>query len=253
MKEGTVASFETTRSSDRVLRAYPGSTADVGKKLRFQGRDRNGIWVRTAATPDGPLQDGEEVTLAMPFVETVTVWGPGAPVAVIKDVTEQRVLVYSRVSTDLSDSTLRLIADYEAGETRPSYIQSYVPLKRGRCCGGESGDTIATTTVTALVGLQHVELRSPGDWLILQNLPAYKAAMVAVKAKEEKDFATFNFEFYGTQASARNGRGVERVVNRGGAIPLLVAELRRMSSDRTSAYVYLDETEKYTRMMLGFR
>ncbi|PTG43332.1 hypothetical protein BUY09_11605 [Staphylococcus chromogenes] len=102
------------------------------------------------------------------------------------------------------------------------------------------------------MSLQHVELRAPGDWLVLQNLSAYKAAMMAVKAWEEGDAAKGDFYFYGTSGPSSNGRGVLRVVNRGGAIPLLNAELRKMTSDRTAAYVYVDETEKYPRTMAGF-
>lgn len=250
LKEGTVASFATTLGENKVLRTYPSGASDVGKKMIYQGRDSNGIWVRTEI--DGVVQDGEEVTLALPFVDTVTVWGPGSPVAVVKEVTDRRVLLYS-YDTDTTEE--RALGDYEAGETRPSYRQSHVPgLACVRNCGcSTTSDAERRTTVSALVSLQHVPLTSPGDWLVLQNLSAYKAAMIAVKAWEEGDEAKGNFHFYGTQAGARNGRGVTRVVNRGGAIPLLQAELRKNTSDRTSAYVYIDETWKFPRQMAGFR
>jgi hypothetical protein len=89
---GTVASFRTT-TAGQVIRVYPGHTSDVGKKIIFQGNDENGIWVRS--TIDGIRQDGEEVTLALPYVDTVTVWGAGAPFAVMKEETNYRVLVYA--------------------------------------------------------------------------------------------------------------------------------------------------------------
>ena len=248
MKAGTSCSFATTIGSNKLIRAYPLSGADVGKRILFQGRDSNGIWVRTVI--DGVMSDGEQVLLSQPFVQTGTTWGPGSPVAVQKDVTSARVLVYEY---DTVTTLERALAEYEPSETRPSYRVGYIPgfTGSGGCCCSDI--TATTKTITALVKLQHVPLASPGDWLILQNLSAYKAAMVAVKAREEKDYATFNFEFYGTQASGKNARGVTRVVNRGGAIPLLQAELRTMTGDRTSAAIYLDESDRFAREMIGFR
>ncbi len=249
MKAGTVASFATTRGENKVIRSYPTNSADVGKKILYQGRDSNGIWVRTLI--DGVVSDGEQIVLALPFVDTVTVWGPGAPVAVQKEVTVQRVLVYEYDTVAVLE---RALADYQPGETRPTYRQSTIVQapRRGGCCN-TTDDSAKLTTITALVSLQHVELRAPGDWLILQNLDAYESAMMAVKAREEKDYAGFLFNFYGTAASPKNGRGVERVVNRGGAIPLLQAELRKNTGDRTAIYAYVDETERFPRTMLGFR
>jgi hypothetical protein len=253
MKAGTAASFSTTRGVTQTIRSYPTNALDVGKQLIYQGRDANGIWVRTMI--DGVMQDGERVTLAMPFVDTVTVWGPGAPVAVQKDVTAARVLAYAYDTVALTE---RALADYQPGETRPSYRQATIQQLRsvqGGCCGTNqnNGQSVRPTTITALVSLQHVELRSPGDWLILQNLDAYESAMMAVKAKEEHDYAGFMFNFYGTAAAPSNARGAKRVINRGGAIPLLVAEQRRMSGDRTAIYSYVDETQKLPATMLGFR
>lgn len=251
MRAGTVVSFATTIGANKVIRSYPTNSADVGKKIIYQGRDSNGIWVRTLI--DGVMSDGEQIVLALPYVDTVTVWGPGAPVAVQKEITVQRVLVYEY---DTVLTTERALADYQPGETRPTYRQSYIQgarNNRGCCHTASSDDSERRTTITALVGLQHVELRAPGDWLVLQNLDAYESAMMAVKAREEHDYPGFLFNFYGTSAAPKNGRGVERVVNRGGAIPLLQAEQRRMSGDRTAIWVYSDETQKLAGTMLGFR
>jgi hypothetical protein len=157
---------------------------------------------------------------------------------------------------EVDGSDERWIAEYEAGETRPMYQVGYIPhLDRlQRCRGGcTTSDDSAQVTVTGLVSLQHVELRSPGDWLILRNLSAYKEAMIAVKAWEEGDEARANFHFYGTSAASSNARGVLRVVNRGGAIPLLQAELRKATADRFNAFIYTDETDRLGREMCGFR
>ncbi len=245
MKEGTVASFSTTRVNGSTMRLYPSSTTDIGKKVVLQGSDSNGQWVRTVI--DGTVQDGEQVVLAVPFVDTVTMWGPGAPVAVVKEATSYQVRLYEVVS-----GVERLLGSYEPGETRPTYKQGWIPGFTRGGCGCTTGDTSRRTTVQAIVSLQHVRLTQPGEWLVLQNPNAYKAAMVAVKAKEERDFGTFKFEFYGSQASGNNARGVDRVVNQGGAIPLLRAELRKQTADRTNVYVYHDESNKFPATMMNF-
>ena len=59
MKAGTVASFATTRGANKVIRSYPTNSADVGKKIIYQGRDFNGIWVRTLI--DVVMSDGEQI------------------------------------------------------------------------------------------------------------------------------------------------------------------------------------------------
>lgn len=250
-RRGEVCSFSSTLGQGKIIRSYPTNVADVGKKIIYQGYDSNGIWVRTVY--DGDMRDGEQVTLAMPFVDTVTTWNPGNPYAVVKEVTAQRVLVYEY---DSDTTTERQLADYEPGETNPSYRVSFIPGLRNAtngngCCSSDTDDD-RRVTVTCMVSLRHIPFTSPGDWLILQNLPAYKAAMMAVKAWEEGDEAKGNYYFYGTQAAPRNARGPVRVVNRGGAIPLLQAELIKQTGGRTNAYIFTDEVQKMTRQMAGF-
>lgn len=240
MRAATVASFSTVRGANKLIRSYPGSGADVGKSIIYSGNDANGIWQE------------EAVNLTLPFVDTVTVWGPGAPFTVVKDVTAARVLVYEY---DTVTHTERALAIYEAGETRPSYRVGHIAGLRRPGCGGTCADDgdATKTTVNAMVSLQHVTLASPGDWLILQNLSAYKAAMMAVKAWEEGDAARGDFYFYGTAGPAKNNRGPLRITNQGGAIPLLQAELRKMSGDRTTVFAYVDESDRLAREMIGFR
>lgn len=246
IKEAGAASFSTTLGVNKKIRSYVGHASDVGKKIIYQGTDKNGVWVRTLI--GGVMSDGEQVTLASPFVDTTTIWGPGAPTAVIKDATVQRVLVYE-LNTDTSAE--RQIATYEPDETRPLYRVGYLPHANSIHCGCTINGT-NTKTLTCQVSLQHVPLVSDNDWLILQNPSAYKSAMIAMKAYEDGEAAKGDYYFYGSSAPSRNARGVVRVVNRGGAIPLLQAELRKATGDRTNAYVRLDESASSVREMLGF-
>jgi hypothetical protein len=249
IEHGTAASYSTTRGQNKTIRTYISSLQDVGKTVIYQGYDKNGIWVRTQV--GGVWIDGEQVTLANPFVDTTTIWNPGAPTGVLKEATVQRVLVYEHnVDTDLD----RQIATYQPDETKPYYRVSYIPgFEQIRCCGCSTNDVTPRRTVNAVVSLQHVDLVNDDDWLIFTNRSAYQAAMMAVAAWEVGDAAKGNYYFYGTQAASSNARGSLRVVNRGGAIPLLSAELRKMSGDRTDTFVYLDETNRLQRDLIGFK
>lgn len=252
IEHGMAASFSTTRGQNKTLRTYISSLTDVGKKITFQGYDKNGIWVRTQPAGAGtPWIDGEQVTLASPFVDTTTIWNPGAPAAVIKEATNQRLMVYEHnVDTDLD----RQIATYQPDETHPSYRVAMISgFDRIKCCGCPATDATPKRTVNAIVSLQHMPLVNDEDWLIFTNRSAYQAAMMAVAAWETGDIAKGNFYFYGYQAGPSNARNAMRVVNRGGAIPLLAAELRKQTGDRTDTFVYLDETNRFQRDMIGFQ
>lgn len=227
----TTCSFSKTLGLNKKLRVYPGNVADVGKKIIFQGSDANGIWVRT--TIDGVRSDGEQVTLALPFVDTVMTWGPGAPVAVIKDATAYRVLVY-----ELNNDTAieRQIAEYQPSETRPMYRTMKIPGFR-KC---NTNGCRTTSTLLAIVSLQAIPVVVDNDWLLFKNLNAYQDGIQAVKYWEEGNIAMGDAFFYGTPGPSRNGRGVLRNVSRGGALPTLQAELRKMTGDRTTVRVALD-------------
>jgi hypothetical protein len=240
---GTAVSFKTTKGENKVLRFYC-NVADVGKKIIVQGYDSNNIWVRTSIS--GTISDGEQVTLAMPFVDTVTEWYPGSPTGIIKEATSYLVRMYSY---DTSTTLEVALGVYEPDTLLPSFRKFYLPgLSQFEGCGTDC----TTRTVTALVKLAHIPLVNDNDWLLFENLNAYKAAMMAIKAQEEGDFARFLFNFFGTQAAPSNGRGAMRVVNRGGAIPLLAAELRSKTGDRTDAYVHHEATNRLPRALAGF-
>ncbi len=198
----------------------------MNKKIIYQGYDKNNIWVRTLI--DGVMSDGEQVTLTLPFVDTVTIWGSGAPNAVIKDPTDRRVLVYS---LDVTDALELPIAEYQPSETLPSYRTMSIPGYRpnGSCGGGCHQDTLQ-----AVVSLNPQPIENDNDWLLFTNLSSYSDGLMAEKLRESGDLAASNAFFYGVPAPARNGRGVSRVNIQSGALPSLVAELRKMSGDRTS-------------------
>lgn len=248
--QGEAVSFAVTRGSNKKIRAYPSSLADVGKKIIIQGYDHNKIWVRTSF--DGSEQDGEQLTLTMPYAETSTIWSEGAPTGIIKDQTEQVVRLYSY---NVDNSSEKLLATYQPTETRPTYRRYQIPLYHAipkcYCCRNEDGEIVST--VNTIAKMAHVTLQSDNDWLVLENLSAYKAAMQAVKAYEENDLNAGNFHFFGTQAAPANVRNSRRVINRNGAIPLLNAELQTMTGGRTDAYWHAEFDNSLPCLLRGFR
>lgn len=235
---GTVASFATTTGTDKKIRVYPGNASDVGKKIIFQGNDSNGIWVRS--TIDGSRQDGEEVTLALPFVDTVTTWEPGAPFAVMKEQTAYRVMVYS-VDPDDSES---LLAIYEPTETEPAYRRVSLP---GYSASNGSG-CCESSTLMAVVSLDKIPVQTPNDWLLFSNMEAYRQGLMSVKFRKEGNIAMADNYFFGLNRSPKAIRGPLRYADGMGALPILRAELRKYSADVTSVNIQTDSVN-----LAGFR
>lgn len=220
----SVCSFSSTLGSNCKIRSYLGNISDAGKKITFQGYDKNGIWVKTS--PGGVFQDGETVTLASPFVNTVTVWGPGSPVAVRKDTTNTRVLVYSvDATTGLNEIQL---ADYQSDETKPMYRRLRIngmPRQTNPAC---------VSTLLCIVSLQHIPIVNDNDWLLFQNLPSYEDGVRAVKFREDGNVAEADAFMFGTQKPSQSSRGASRIINCSGAIPLLQQELQKMTGQKTT-------------------
>lgn len=223
-ERSTAASFATTTGTNQKIRVYS-NTADNGKHIIVQGYDKNGIWVRTVI--DGLPSDGERLTLTAPFVDSVTIWGSGAPNAVIKDETNYRVLVYS---VDATSGAELAIAEYQPTELNPMYRVMKIPgFSQGSC-----GSGCSTSSLMAVVSLQHIPVKYDTDWLLFTNLMAYQYGMLAEKYFEEGNVAMGNVYLFGAAMPARNARGVLRVTASDGAIPMLESELRKMTGDRTS-------------------
>jgi hypothetical protein len=242
------ASFAWTRGSNKVLRFYPTHSDDVGKTIVVQGYDSNNIWVRT--NPGSGVIDGERVTLALPFVDTVTVWYPGSPSAIQKAVTSYRVLMYEY---DTSSTLLRQLGDYQPSETNPLYRVAYVPGFSGITCGGCCDDDTNRRTITALVKLAHINLTADGDWVLFQNIAAYKEAMMAVRDWENGDIASGNIHFYGAAAPKQARMSNQATLRQGGAIPMLRAELRSMTGDSTTVFAHCENTDRLQWELGGYR
>lgn len=215
---GMVPSYGTTTGTNSKIRIYPTVAADVGKKLIIQGNDSNGIWVRRMI--DGVIGDGEQVTLALPYVDTVTVWGPGAPMGVMKEVTTGRVQMFAVEQTTLAETQL---AEYQPTETEPEYRRVYLSGFCEDSCG----------TFQAVVSLGQTTIRDENDWLLFSNAEAYRQGVQSIRYRDEGNQQLADAYFFGTNRSSKNARGVLRYSEGMGAIPILRAELRKMTGDKT--------------------
>lgn len=181
--ETTVPTNSPIAGTDKTIRVYPSDIADAGKTMIFQGYDKNGIWVRT--TIGGVVSDGERVTLALPYVDTVTEWQPGSPTGVIREATKYRVLVYEH---DTVADTDRLISTYQPDETLPNYRRSIIPGLSGTTCSARCCDCDdELPAVEAIVKLAYAPVSADNDWVYPGNTLALKAAMMSRKRDEEQD------------------------------------------------------------------
>lgn len=245
------ASFDTTIGTNKALRFYPTHSADVGKKIVVQGYDENNIWVRTSF--DGEVQDGEQITLALPYTDTVTQWYPGSPSAIQKEATNYRVLLYE---VDVNSAAERALGIYQPSETNPEYRVATIPGFSSLGSSGSCCDTDGTTplrTITALVKLHHVPLSADRDWLLFRNLQAYRLAMLSQFYRRNSNHEMANACMFGTPAPKQSRMSNQATLSKGGAIPLLRAELRSMTGDNTTAYTHVETTNRFPYEMLNFR
>lgn len=229
------AMFDDTRVNS-VIRLYPQYSADVGKTVTIRGFDMDGHEVLTNS---GNTQ-GEIITLAQPYVDSTTIWGPQVFRDVIKDVTKGYVRAFSYDATlppppatpQPSDTPLKAMAAWEPTETLPDYRRSYIPEidSQHRGCGCNNSFTTSTTClpscVTVIAKHLFIPVESDLDMLPLGNAPAIKLAMRSVMLEERGD----------ADGARRCMQGTFDPIRRrytDGAIPLLEEELSSHQGDGT--------------------
>jgi len=166
---GTVVTYrDMTGGTTSYLRLYPGDSSDVGKTAILQGYDENGNWIRTEV--DGTWIDGEQVTLALPYVQTDNKFI--ALTGVIRQSTNTVSRLYEYDGTDEYD-----LAVYDPDETVPQYRRSLLP---GLCSATDN------TPVTVMAKLRHVDVAVDNDYVIPPCPDAIKLMVKAI-LKEENE------------------------------------------------------------------
>lgn len=211
------------------LRLFVTNNSDVGKTVKFLGTDANSVWVRTKQ--NGLMLDGEVVTLAKPFVDTVTTWT--SITSVVKEETNDLIRVFS---VDGSGN-LTPIAEYQYWETLPDYQRFRIRghrLLEEPCCH-------PANTVFAQIKLKFIPVKYDDDQLLIGNRLAMEQAILAVKALDDNNTALADALMYGSAENRRIG-----------AVPMLQQELQTHTGNRFAGNVRIHGTANMRRQMVGF-
>jgi hypothetical protein len=178
---GLAVAFDDICGENKKIRVYCDLPADAGKTILLQGYDSNRNWVLTG---NGDV-NGELVTLAMPWVDTSTVWMPSGLAGVQKQLTKGPVRLYE---LDTTTALQRPLAIYEPDELVPEYRRSVVP---GMTDGSatDAPDSCAQPAVTVLAKLKFIPVRAETDYLLIGNTAALKDMCQAIKKREDNHIA----------------------------------------------------------------
>lgn len=215
----------------RILRVFPSSSRDVGRKIKFLGWDKNKTWVRTVQ--GGIMQDGEIVILDLPFNDTLNEFT--SITAVVKDETDQTVRVFSKPAVN---DILTPFGIYEYWETIPTYQRFRIHGRRDRL---EQPGCCPKNVIEAEVKLAYVPVKHDDDILAIGNRPGLELAVMGVKALDDGDTAKADVLLYGNGINQRIG-----------AVPLLNNEIRTNSNDRFSSSVRVNGPCGFNTLMRGF-
>lgn len=182
MNDGTSPVFQQIRCGDEFyIRAYPTRQADVGNYITIYGIDSDGQVVMTTHA-DGTYQEGEELTLAIPYVSTSRTYREVTRVE--KDETEGIVRLYQY---DATNDVLLDMAYYEPTETSPAYQVSKI-VGMGTCGCSTSCDGLKR--ISALVKLQFVPVVNDKDIIQIENIDAVAMMVQALKLSDQYDVKT---------------------------------------------------------------
>lgn len=168
------------------VRAYPRFQADVGKTVTLYGIDSNGQEYMTKDAL-GNWYQGEILTLASPYVQSSKTFREVTLVKKELTVGPVDLFQYDPTTTLLHD-----MAHYEASETDPMYRHS--TIRGGVCCASAynicSDDGVRK--VEARIKMQFVPAVLDTDVIQIDNIPAIKLMIQAIRLEEAGDDDTAN-------------------------------------------------------------
>lgn len=177
-----------TPEEGMLLRAYPSSVQDVGKKMLITATDVNDLDIYA---PDG--SKGFYLTLASPFVTTA--FAVNTISAIQKDVTVGSVLFKSVDPVSGVETTL---SRYAPTEINPEYRRYYITRLPSNCCPSSTGGTV---TVTAICKRECLPVYIDTDQLLIQNIEALVEECHAIKlAESETEAALKQSEYHHAKA-----------------------------------------------------
>lgn len=214
---GTVVQYADITAPARY-RIYVPSIDDVGKTVIIQGNDQNNVPIRTKV--GGVWIQGEQLTLAQPFVQSAFIYGPPGLLAVQKPITTNRLDV---TSVDSATGQETNAATWLAYEQNPQYRRTFLQWMPKLCnnlpvplnCSGDStcrdcGDGCAppvpnctNITADALVRYAFTPALVDSDWLFL-NMLAVRHGMKAMDREDKNQYDQANVEWELAKRVLRN-------------------------------------------------
>lgn len=176
---GTSAVFNQILTTGFTIRVFIRQPSDVGKKITFYGIDGNGQIVRTQRS-DGTWQDGVELTLANPSVDTPMQFQ--RVTRVVKDPTNDVLDCYQ---FNVAQGFLLDLAHYQPSETNPEYIVTKITgHRRGN---GLFFNNSRQQAVSALVKLNFIPFVYDNDVVQIDSEDAIRDMMISIDRKEQGD------------------------------------------------------------------
>lgn len=188
------------------IRIYPTVAADAGVKILLQGIESNGNPIRTQVGAN--YVDGEQVTLASPFVTTTFEFAAPGLLGVQKPITKGRLNVFS---VDPDSGLETKIAIWEASEVNPTYRRHWIPNLPGSssCCattgdGCSSAPACSDVLGEAIVRLEFIPATVDTDWLFISNLQAVACGVRAINHEEKNNQQGAEIEWERAKRILRN-------------------------------------------------
>ena len=226
----TVPTLGVLASSPQIIRVFPVDPRDVGSTVIVQGTDQNGQTVTSTDPVTNQTILGEELTLALPFVDTVNAFmdAPNSPgiTGLEKDPTFGPVTFFQ---VDDNTGISAPLSSMEPTETSSSYRKYYVgnlPCRAACTPGGVS-------QVTAQCKIEYTPIQSDPDYLVLPCVPALIAECESIRYSNMDNVAA---QRMGTDKHAK-------------ALQLLFGQLQHyMGNERPAISVNLFGPRKHLRM-----
>lgn len=169
-----------------TVRLYPMSPTDVGQVVTIFGTDNNGQPLQTY-NPDGSIDQGIQITLALPFGSS-SVFVSSID-RVVKPITQGKVNMFAYDA--VQDAMLDLAA-YDASETNPDYLRYSVEGLKGSPTPfvGQPCASNCLQSVVALVKLKPIPVAVSSDLVIIDDRRALLNAIRALKAEDSNNPTT---------------------------------------------------------------
>ena len=168
----SVTTLTDFAGSPQFLRAFVSNSADVGRRIVFQGADQNGVTILGVDIITQAAILGEQVYLGLPFAQTKNQFS--TITGIQKDATLGPVQIFM---IDPASGSSTLLSSMEPNETTAAYRRYLVNGLPCNCCVGPTGQV----QVSAQCKLDFVPVTSPSDYLIIQSIPALKEESQAIR------------------------------------------------------------------------